>query len=92
MATSIDAGALARLRAAVRARLHENWREVLLNAWSVRFALIAAACDGLAEACSFFTDAPAALRPWIAAAALFFTIGAVIARLMPQANVNGGGA
>ncbi|SDA12831.1 hypothetical protein SAMN02799622_00824 [Methylobacterium sp. UNC378MF] len=83
---------LARLGAAVRARLHENWRELLLRAWSVRFMLLAALCDGLAEACSFFTDAPAAVRPWVAAAALFFTVAAVGARLMPQGNVNGGGA
>ena len=86
MASSPDAGAFARLR------LHENWRELLLNAWSVRFALIAAACDGVALLCSFFTDAPGALRGVFAVVGMLCTIAAPIARLMPQANVNGGGA
>ncbi len=92
MATSPDAGAFARLRAAVHARLHDNWREVLLNAWSVRFALIAAGCDGVAMLCGFFTDAPEAYRPWFAGVGMVATIAAPIARLMPQQNVNGGGA
>lgn len=90
MDTPTATGPWARLRA--RFRLHENWRELLLNAWSVRFALLAAALDGVAEFCGFFTDAPEAYRPWFAAAGLIATILAPIARLMPQANVNGGGA
>ena len=102
MATSSDAGAFARLRAAVaarvqaiaaaRLRLHENWRELLRNAWSVRFALIAAVSDGVAMLCGFFTDAPEAVRPWFAAAGMASTILAAVARLMPQSNVNNGGA
>lgn len=83
---------LARLRAAVRARLHENWPELLLNAWSVRFALIAALCDGVALFCGFFTDAPDNVRPWFAGIGFVATVAAPVARLMPQANVNGGGA
>ena len=87
-----DAGALARLRAAVRARLHDNWRELLLNAWSVRFALIAAACDGVAMLCGFFTDVPGPARAVFAVVGMLCTIAAPIARLIPQTNVNGGGA
>lgn len=92
MATSTAPGGLSRLRDAVRARLHDNWREVLLNAWSVRFALIAAVCDGVALFCGFFTDAPENVRPWFAAIGMVATIAAPVARLMPQSNVNGGGA
>ncbi len=85
---------LARLRAALAARLalHENWRELVLNAWSVRFALLAALFEGVAAFCGFFTDAPASVRPWFAGLGLLCTILAPIARLMPQGNVNGGGA
>lgn len=85
---------LARLRAAASARLalHENWRELILNAWSVRFAVIAAVCDGVAMLCGFFTDAPDTYRPWFAGIGMVATIAAPIARLMPQSNVNGGGA
>lgn len=85
-----DAGPCARLRA--RFRLHENWRELLLNAWSVRFALIAAVCDGVALLCSFFTDAPGPARAVLAVLGMVCTVAAPIARLMPQANVNGGRA
>lgn len=44
MATSPDAGAFARLCAAVHARLHElavpNWRQVLRHAWSVQLDVL----------------------------------------------------
>lgn len=73
-------------------RFHANWRELLLNAWSVRFALIAAVCDGVALFCGFFTDAPENVRPWFAAVGMAATVAAPVARLMPQKDVNTGGA
>ena len=92
MEPTSEPGAFARLRAAVAARFHGNWCELLFNAWSVRFALLAAVCDGVVLLCGFFTDAPEAVRPWLAAAGFVATVLACIARLMPQSNVNNGGA
>lgn len=83
------AGLLDRVRAAVRARfrLHDNWRQLVRHAWSVRFALAAALFDGLAMAAGFFTDAPERVRPWIAALGFSATLLAAVARLMPQAAI-----
>jgi hypothetical protein len=89
MDTPTEAGVWARLRAAVRARLplHENWCHIALNAWSVRFAVLAAVCDGVAMLCGFFTDAPENLRPWFAGVGMVATVAAPIARLIPQDNI-----
>jgi len=88
------AALLARLRAALAARLalHDNWRELVLNAWSVRFALLAALCEGVVLFCGFFTDAPEGVRPWFAFAGFVATVLGGVARLMPQKNINAGGA
>ncbi len=69
------------MRAVVQARfrLHDNWRQLVRHAWSVRFALAAALFDGLAMAAGFFTDAPERWRPWIAAVGFSATLLAAVA-------------
>ena len=97
MTTSPDAGAFARLRAAVgarfaaiaaaRLRLHENWRTLLRRAWSVRLALVAAVLSGIEVALSVFTSNPPIAAGTFAALSAVVTIAAAVARLFAQQGV-----
>lgn len=100
MATSPDAGAFARLRAAVVARvlairawrlqLHANWRQLLTRAWSVRLAILAAALSGLEVVFGLFTSEPPLSREAMATLGFVLTVAAAIARLCAQSNVTSG--
>lgn len=81
-------GLLDRVRAALRARfrLHDNWRQLMRHAWSVRFACAATVCEGVALFCQFFTDAEHG-RVAFAAVGFVCTVLAGLARLMPQAAI-----
>ena len=76
------------MRAAVRARfrLHDNWRQLVRHAWSVRFAIAASLFEGVALFCQFFTDAEHG-RLAFAVLGLGCTALAGLARLMPQAAI-----
>jgi len=97
MTTSPDAGAFARLRAAVgarlaavtaaRLRLHDNWRALLRHAWSIRLALIAAVLSGIEVALSVFTSNPPIAAGTFAALSAVVTVAAAVARLFAQQAV-----
>ncbi|MGU3387307.1 hypothetical protein ACLBYG_22545 [Methylobacterium sp. D53M] len=84
MASSDGAGILARL--GTRFRLHDNWRQLVRHAWSVRFACAATLCESVALFCQFFTDAEHG-RLAFALVGLVCTALAGLARLMPQAAI-----
>lgn len=102
MTTSPDAGAFARLQAAVaarlkaaataRLRLHENWRTLFRRAWSIRLALIAAVLSGAEVALSVFTSNPPIAAGTFAALSALVTIAAAVARLFAQSGVTPGDA
>lgn len=86
MASSPDAGALARLRATVRARLHlyPNWQTILLQAWSVRFMVLACGLDGIAYWLSSLTTDPPIEPATLAALSGLATAAAGLSRLFAQ--------
>lgn len=102
MTTSPDAGAFARLRAAVgarlkaaaavRLRLNDNWRSLVRHAWSIRLALIAAVQSGIEVALSVFTSNPPIPEGTFAALSALVTIAAAVARLFAQSGVTPGDA
>ena len=89
MDSSTDAGALARLRAALatRFRLYADWRRILRHSWSIRFALLAALLSGLEVVLAVFTSDPPIERGTFAALSGAVTVLAAVARLFAQTKL-----
>lgn len=66
-------------------KLYDNWRQIIRQAWSIRFVIIAGVLSGCEVALPFFSEQfPVRVFALLSA---FFCCAAFIARLVAQKDV-----
>lgn len=69
-------------------RLKSNWKLVATRAWSMWLIALSTALSGLEIVVQVFIDEPPVPRGLFAAMAFFITVGAGLARLLVQENLD----
>jgi hypothetical protein len=66
-------------------KLYDNWKEILKQAWSIRFIVLAGVLSGIEVILPFFADSMP--RGVFSLLSFFAVSGAFISRIVAQKNV-----